>query len=200
MHSYKFRGRTASFFCSKALPLLFKLSTKKQRTITVSVQLLDPDDLDVCEIYAEHRRNIGRAKPGEGARFVQTKIAANVLAIYGQKSQSGKVSVEVWLSSGFSTFRLDISDTAVVITREASDQPGIKIASQTPSYELYVEDYLLSELQSRKLKDHRDIDVSKMNAAEVPAALLRIGIKTDFELSECAAILAEAQNPKDPYG
>ncbi|WP_372666590.1 hypothetical protein [Amycolatopsis kentuckyensis] len=121
---WQFDGGTGSFTRSWTLP---NLAARARETSTgahwrVQLQILDPQNIDCCQEYADYRAKLSRRRESPTditwtTVHVQIGCLATIFAAYWHQQHEFLV-VDIRLKSSFDTFRYDISSDWVIQTNE----------------------------------------------------------------------------------
>lgn len=150
-------------------------SRKTRKDITLII--LDPDNNFSCEYYC----NFGHASRDKGnkisnANDVRTELLSTVLACM-RYQQSPFLDINLFVTDKVSFFRLDISDTAILLTKPYSDEPALHFPKDTFFYSSYKEEFKIVRDQSRRINiDASEPELSPENCAQL---LEKAGVSTD---------------------
>jgi hypothetical protein len=120
-----FRGGSGRYFRYATLPAL---ALVRERDVPVTIGLLDPNDRDLCQRYAEYR-NLQRGelvrRPDEGDfETIEADLLSTIYAA-AWYSQNSRIEVELVLLRSFSPLRYDIGTTGLYITIADPAAPGL---------------------------------------------------------------------------
>lgn len=152
--NYVFLGNTATFVTAAVLPVLVDAARMSGHPRTVKLFLLDPLDEQAVESYSsfKHRvaqtasrvadanlaRWVPRAKPpkGETADEIAAKVIAAIYLAAWSSLQS-TMTITVYLRRSFTPFRVDMSDSEVVLTQESAEDSAVAFSSMGHFYGWY---------------------------------------------------------------
>ncbi|GAA3776186.1 hypothetical protein [Micromonospora maritima] len=203
---WTFKGGTGTYLRAVTLPECLEHARRRNATLTVAVEIIDPTDEDVCERYARFRRSLDPDAPGERWTVDRTRKEsyATVLAACWHLQRSGLLTVEVRLSAQMTTFRYDLSSSCVVITQENPQTPALRIDRGELYYNRFNIELDYSRKQNRrvpieaagqvKLDDEPSVEqVRRLFAA------LGLTLPRSFGDREVADIVGKAIQARNPY-
>lgn len=170
----------------------------------IRIILLDPADSDTCEEYANYRRSLKSASSSEPwtKEKVQEEVIATVLTALQFKYKEPLLTINIHLASTFSAFRLDISDSYVIVTKEDKEAAGLRADSGTYFYNSYKDETRLVERQSKKVQFDQPVDINqKTSVEELKKIIIDVGLLETKEVSRISLdnILNFINDPKEPY-
>lgn len=170
----------------------------------IRIILLDPAEIGTCDEYANYRRSLKSADTrGPWTKEkVQEEVIATVLTALQFKYKEPLLTINIHLASTFSTFRLDISDAYVIVTKEDKEVAGLRADSGTYFYNSYKDETRLIERQSKKVQFDKFINVNKQTSLEeLKGLIIEVGLlkENEVEALSLANILSYINDPKDPY-
>ncbi|MFI7071600.1 hypothetical protein [Micromonospora sediminicola] len=202
---WTFKGGTGTYLRAVTLPECLEHARRRNATLTVAVEIIDPTDEDVCERYARFRRSLDPDAPGERWTVDRTRKEsyATVLAACWHLQRSGLLTVEVRLSAQMTTFRYDLSSSCVVITQENPQTPALRIDRGELYYNRFNIELDYSRKQSRrvpieaagqvKLDDEPSVEQVRRLFAALGLTLPRsVG---DREVADIVGKAIQARNP-----
>jgi hypothetical protein len=124
---YKIFVRTGRHFRAKILPILIDQTQASRSPIHLEIVLLDFRDSDLCERYARYRQAASFDRQAWSADYVRTEVLATILAaLRASNENSGLIRADLYLSRRLSTFRIEGSADALMITREDPKDAAFK--------------------------------------------------------------------------
>ncbi|WP_089154144.1 hypothetical protein [Micromonospora sp. NBS 11-29] len=203
---WHFKGGTGTYLRAVTLPECLNQARRRNATLTVAVEIIDPTDEEVCERYARFRRSLEPDAPSEPWTVDRTRKEsyATVLAACWHLQRSGLLTVEVRLSAQMTTFRYDLSSSCVIITQENPQTPALRIDLGEVYYNRFNIEMDYSRRQSRrvpiesagqvKLDDEPSVEqVRRLFAA------LGLTLPRSFGDREVADIVGKAIQARNPY-
>lgn len=111
--------RTGRYFRSIIMPTLVEQARRSRRKMRMRIVLLDLRDAEVCNRYANFRRNSSFDKCLWSTDYVRTEVLATILSLI-QASQENPdlIDIELFLSTRLSTFRIEGTLDELLVTRE----------------------------------------------------------------------------------
>lgn len=171
----------------------------------IRIIMLDPAAIDTCEEYANYRRSLKSASTSRGPwtkEKVQEEVIATVLTALQFKYKEPLLTINIHLASTFSAFRLDISDSYVIVTKEDKEAAGLRADAGTYFYNSYKDETRLVERQSKKVQFYRPVDINKNTSKEdLKRLIIDVGLlsEQEVELVSLDNILSFINDPKEPY-
>jgi hypothetical protein len=206
---WMFKGGTGTYIRAVTLPECVTTARRDRRTLLVRLEIIDPSDEAVCDTYARFRRAVGEDPGGVEELWTLERTRkesyATVLAACWYRQRFGLLDIDVGLSSTMSTFRYDMSATAVIITRENPNSPALMSDRGKFFY-----DYLSAELQASidqarpvPIEQTRSTPLSDEPSIEEVRKLFQVlglGLPRTFTDSDVIEITRRALEPRNPYG
>lgn len=198
------KGACGRYTRAVTLPSLAQSARHEGIGRDIRIILLDPAEMDTCEEYANYRRSLKSADTrGPWTKEkVQEEIIATILTALQFKSKEPLLTIEIHLTSNFSAFRLDISDSYVIVTKEDKEAAGLRADSGTYFYNSYKDETRLIERQSKKVIFDKPVNINKYTPLDdLIKIIIDAGILKDkeIELLSLENILNYITNPKEPY-
>ena len=151
---YKLFVRTGRHFRAEILPLLIKNATKSRRQIRIEAVLLDFRDDNICQRYATYRENSSFDSKLWSKEYVQKEVLATILKLVDAATKhSSLIWVDLYLSTRLSTFRIDGSSDAVVVTREDPKDTASRYRRNDSDYSAF-DDFVVSMNHRRHSGKH----------------------------------------------
>lgn len=199
-----YTGGCGRYFRTKTLPEMVKRTRTDSHHREIKVIILDPQDKDLCQAHANYRSSTASAKLEQEVwtiNKVQNELYATIVTTLILKMQNHLLSVDLSLASRFSTFRLDLSDKYVIVTKEDRKAPAIKCSSKSYYYESYKAEILIIEKQSKPVKQIRNntCKLGNLNKEDIKNILLEVELfdppLIEEDLEKIAKICNEGENP-----
>ncbi|EKF9125290.1 hypothetical protein ACSVJV_003651 [Vibrio cholerae] len=170
----------------------------------IRIIMLDPAEIDTCEEYANYRRSLKSASTrGPWTKEkVQEEVIATVLTALQFKYKEPLLTINIHLASTFSAFRLDISDSYVIVTKEDKEAAGLRADAGTYFYNSYKDETRLIERQSKKVQFDRPVEINKNTSKkDLKRLIIDVGLlsEQEVELVSLENILSFINDPKEPY-
>lgn len=200
-NSWDYRGHTARYFRSAVLPTLLQRAERQGHYLSVNVQVLDPDNVELMDFFAEYRRNANPDRRDYWTRRrAQAEIAATIIRLQLLSYQFSRFNCRVYLASIVSPFTIDLSDTCVMVTREKAGTAALKYPVGSSFYDSTKEDMRLSNRQSTELplpRSATELDPGSVADVREVLSLLDILQGADDELLNLT--LDAYRRPVNPY-
>lgn len=139
---YKVFVRTGRHFRAKILPILVEQAHASRSPVHIDVVLLDFREGALCERYAGYRRSASFDRQEWSADYVRKEVLATILAVLrAANNNSGLIRVDLYLSRRLSTFRIEGSADAVMITREDPKDAAFRYQRNQSQFAAYRAEY-----------------------------------------------------------
>lgn len=139
---YRIYVRTGRHFRAVILPLLAATAARKRIPIRVEIILLDFRDQVVCKKYASFRREASFDKQLWSLEYVQTEVIATILrAIEVSKASSTFIDIDLYLSKRLSTFRIEGTSDAIIVTREDPTDNAARYRRSDPHFGAFLKEF-----------------------------------------------------------
>lgn len=200
---YWFRGRSARWFRSTALPALVKLSQSDGRTRSIFVLLPDPCTNSVMHNYAYYRNSISyKGRHGDWSSWdIQKEILSAIVSLAHAHCSSVLVEVKIGLLDSYALLRSDITSRSAILTREDPKAPAIMCLAGTALYDTYREEILQGIAQGRPIVlDRKTLGGRCLDGEFVKSVLEIVGLNSILtDKDKIQEILSCIQNPHNPY-
>lgn len=186
---YRIFVRTGRHFRADVLPILLDQARLRRSSIRVEVILLDFRDDAVCRKYSDFRRSTVTDQPYWNVDYVKREIAATIVALgLAVQAHPGLIDVDLYLSARLSTFRIEGSSNAILITREDPKDPASRYLDTHRDFSAY-------QTELRWIRE----DAYKVNKnGNLPPTLVAM-FGQSTELSELEASALTVVRAPSPY-
>lgn len=196
---YWFRGRSARWFRTQAVPALLNSASKDQTTRRVHLLLPDPDDAGVLQTYADHRNSLAGGDDGHWtAARIRHEILATILVVAHAAIRNRLFKAEVTVLPEFSIFRYDLSDAGLMMTREDKRLPGWLSPAGTRFYASVQEDLRLAAERGRQVQLNLTWP-SSITQTDIPTLVGALGFVSTLTDDEAEAVLEAFGSTDSPY-
>jgi hypothetical protein len=200
-----YKGGTGTYLRAVTIPRNAENARRDKNRRQISIEVIDPTNVPVCERYGRYRRKVGTQDP-YGEEWTTERVrcesyAAIIAAAYYQDTADW-LNVRIGLSSTMTIFRYDMSSSYLIITQEDPRQPALKAGTNSLFYRLWSEELALSFEQSNQLDLTKvaRMDLAEINQAKASALLHTLGVPLDPSLSGLLdEIIEKALRARDPY-
>ncbi len=135
---YRLFVRTGRHFRAKILDLVKDNAISNRRLIKIEAILLDFRDCDTCEQYASYRRSSSFDRYLWSKEYVQKQILATIQKMIQVVSDHSEfVQIDLYLNSRLSTFRYDVSQDYIIVTREDPKDVAFRFRNSDKEYAAY---------------------------------------------------------------
>lgn len=198
-----YRGHTGRHLRSVTLPALARQARGQNRTIAVSIQVLDPSDPQACEYYATYRRGLRTAAQDAQwtAERVSKELYATILSAFTWSTREPLLDFTVAVHGTVSVYRVDLSSRMAVITKEDPKEPALRCDSGTFFHSSYREDLRMARQQGRELDRrlrHGDLNEATVDSVRTlfrDLALDSPKLASDTFVKEIIDVATRAENP-----
>lgn len=197
---YWFRGRSARWFRSVAIPALVSNAQSNSRTVTINVLLPDPSSESAIKNYVSYRKSISKS---DGQKWnvwsVQKEIISTISVLCHINSNNALVNVKLGLLDSYSLLRSDITDVSAVLTREDTKQIAMQFVRGTHLYDTYKEEILQGIQQGKSININNPIFSGRELDEDFVYDVLNelgFGINCNDQVKD---LLQNINNPVNPY-
>jgi hypothetical protein len=200
--NYWFRGRSGRFFRQSVLPALVEAARRNASRRQVFLLLPDPDENAMLDGYARYRNSLHFGKQGEWTKQrVQAEVLATILTVAEKAANNSFFEAEISVAKDFALFRIDMSDTRMVMTREDPTWPAIACTHQSKFYSSFQEEIRQGMALGRPLdlsQFPKNQTVNETNFSDLLERLHFTKIPKDNNFAK--QVIEAMQNPQSPYG
>ena len=139
---YKIFVRTGRHFRAVILPLLARNAVKKRVPIRIEVVLLDFRDSAICTKYADFRQEGSFDKQLWSREYVETEVIATIMKLIDASKEAGSfIEIDLFLSKRLSTFRIEGTSDAIVVTREDPTDNAARYKRTDPHFGAFLNEF-----------------------------------------------------------
>lgn len=170
-----FKGNCGRYLRSVSLPRMAARAREQSCTADVYAVFLDPSNAEACSSYASYRGSVHSAAQGDEwtQERVQREALATLFIVLATMEHEPLLRLQVGLSPQFSSFRLDLSEQNVVITKEDRRAPAVCCDAGTFFYNAYRDEIVLAHKQTRRISSSGDCPPVEKLSLEVATEVLR---------------------------
>lgn len=202
--SWIYKGTCGRYTRATTLPRLAEAARKSGFGRDITICLLNPKNEKLCKEYAIYRKSLSSADPNKPwtQESVQEEIIATTVVALKYTYLEPLLRINVFFVDHFSAFRLDISDSFVIVTKEDKEASALKADVGTYFYDSYKDDVRLTERQSKdfghfpNLLFNGDVDEIKLNEVLDSTSLFD---KAKLSQESILRIISKINKPQDPY-
>ena len=202
-HSWYFKGGTGRFIRSQVLDGLASAARSQSSTRHMRVCLLDVRSQHAVDAYASYRSGVHSAtvEGGWDSNRVKREVATTIVRLLSKASTEPLLEVTIALSTTFSTFRYDASDSLAVVTREDPRDPAIAVSQGTRLFAAIRDEVQLSVNSGYLLaKLNKPVPLDRLSGKQVHEVLRDAGLPDlQFSDADLESIAVEARNARNPY-
>lgn len=199
-----YKGTCGRYTRATTLPRLAEAARKSGFGRDITICLLNPKNEKLCKEYAIYRKSLKSADPNKPwtQESVQEEIIATAVVALKYIYLEPLLRINIFFMDHFSAFRLDISDSFVIVTKEDKEASALKADAGTYFYDSYKDDVRLTERQSINLGHfpalifNGDVDETKLKEVLLDTNLFDSSVLSQASIQ---SILEKINKPKDPY-
>ena len=200
--SWLYRGGCGRYLRTVSIPKMATYAREISHTREIAAVILDPRDEALCKAYARYRsstKSAGVDGPWTLERVRQEVYATIVSTIYVSHREP-LVSMNLWLSPMFSSFRIDMCSEFAIITKEDRLAPAIRADRGSYLYDAYRGEISLVAKQSTPVNFPKGGGaLAPFSAEAVKNALASTGLGcatlNDDDYNEISRLLEQPRNP-----
>lgn len=203
--SWWYKGGCGRYLRTKTLPEMAKGARSESLSREVRIVILDPELSKLCRTHAEFRRSTASAERDVSwsEQRVRNELYATIVVVQITRVNEPRLRITLNLATHYSAFRIDLSDTGAIITKEDRNAPAIVCEPGTYYYKSYKEEIILAETQCREIKK-AEIGihtVERLTAQDVRSILKQSDLSApDLSCADLQHIADICKNGKNPYG
>lgn len=198
--AYFHRGRTGRWARTDVMPALYYAACKEGIQREIHLFLPDPRCRENLEAYAHYRNSLKHEVDDVWIwQRVRNEIVATILVASQLSARSIFFKSNVVLLEDFSIFRADLTDEALILTREDKRMPGWISTRSSLFYASYLEELHMASERGRKLDLRSMIISEKFETSSVRPSLKSLGIEMDLSEVDCEEIVKAIKETKSTY-
>lgn len=198
---WQFFGGCGRYFRSAVLSGMTLQSRQHSSTRSVCAVILDPTNDSVCEKHARYRAGTKRGQMD--GNWTQTRVKQELLAtIIATKAVAhnyGLIDAKIYLSSYFSSFRVDLSDIYAIETREDPRAPALLSEADSYYFNALRDECRLIREQARLVEGGEFECAAVGDLPSIKNALIAMNLEssglTDDELAGVVRLVKKLENP-----
>lgn len=205
---WMFKGGTGTYIRAVTLPECVENARRENRTLFVRLEIVDPTNEELCDMYARFYRSLSTRPDGIGEPWTVDRTRkesfATILAACWYRQRFGLLDIDIGLSSTMTTFRWDMSAHSVIMTQENPSAPALMIERGKYYYDRYSLELLTSLEQARRvpIEQAKTVPLSEEPTVEEVRRLftaLALPLPAAFADRDVADIVSKALRPRNPY-
>ncbi len=197
---YYFRGRSGRWVRTQVMPTLAAAASRESIQRVVHLILPNPADAEVLRTYSDYRNSLPHDSADSWSpERIRNEILATILEAGRLASRNIFFEAHVALLTDFSLFRADLSDDALILTREDPRMPGWFTPSSTRFYASYLEDLRLAERRSTQVQLSAYEYRADFLASDVNSALQAMRIEITLSEQECSEVRRVMSSMRSSY-
>ena len=145
-----FKGVAGRYTRGVTLPTMAENANKNNESRTITLCLINPNNNKLCTQYANYRNSVASANPNSPWTIdrVRNESIATIISALLIQHEEPLLKINIYLLEHFSSFRVNISDKYVVITKEDKQASALRADKDTYFYDSYIHDIELHKLQA----------------------------------------------------
>ncbi|WP_336273162.1 hypothetical protein [Vreelandella indica] len=195
---FYYYGHTARWNRAVAFPKILETANDSRTTKYIEALIIDPDSEDACKFYASFgHANRVKGRNIRSVRDVRLELLTTTLVCLRINS-SPFINFELSVTNKVAISRLDISDSALIMTKPYPGDPALHFPKDTFFYASYKEEFNIAKQQGRKINmEASKIDISSENIKEI---LFEAGFDVSyFDVDFERDLLHALNNIEKPY-
>ena len=174
-----YHGHIGRWLRNAAFPALINTAREKGEVIKVDLVILDPANLETCEIFASYTNAIRfREKKQKGANDIRAELFSTILkAIIANQSDS--IEIRLYVSATFSSLRKDISDRVIFLTRVDPRAPAVMVARENTK----------KPIETMYTMLRTEFEFTKKQSREIPLSTVKVMINENSSMEEYGEVL-----------
>ena len=198
-----FIGGTGSFTRTITIPVLAAKSREENKHKVIKLQIINPLNIDLCEKYCLYRKGLKSANKSNRwtVENIRQELLATVVVGYIWKTKHPLFELSIGLKNTFSLFRLDISSSSAIITKENKEEPAIYCEADSFLYNSYKEDFLhtLKQCQVLPTNISFDLDYRELDKSNLFHFLKILGWDSEFSDKDVEKTINIIKSNLNPY-
>ena len=198
-----FTGGTGMFTRAVTLPELAKRARIINKPIELKLQLIDPLNWELCQKYAEYRRGLNTASNNRKlwtVKYVRNQSFATIVKSIIISSQEPLLEITIGLKNNFSLFRLDLSSSCVIVTKEDPREVAFIFYKSSSSFNSYYHEFKETFKQTRISKNcTTSINFSELDKENLIKILKNVDLYENIDDEDLDLILNLTKNSVNPY-
>ena len=197
-----FNGGSGRYSRAQTLPYLAELSRRSNKSIDISILIMDPRNEDLCRKYADYKNSLRTAKTKgkKTSKSVQIDLIATIVSCHMWKSEQPSLNITLGLKNTFSLFRTDLSSSGAIITKEDPLEPAIYYEKDTFFYFAQLEELKQTLNQVEILGILPFCGKDEIDESKIKSLTDKLNLQNLIEQGDLLEILTEVTNLKNPYG
>ena len=195
---FYYYGHTARWNRSVTLPKILEQANDSRSTKYIDLIIIDPDKEESCKFYASFGH--GDRKHGrriQSVRDVRIELLTTFLSCL-EINQSPFIKLNLFVTDKISISRMDISDSALLLTKPYHGDPALHFPKDTFFYASYKEEFNIAKQQCRNIEV--DFSFENITIENVKEIMERAGFDVEYIDRDFEDDLLEAYgNIKKPY-
>ena len=202
--TWRFFGGCGRHFRSAVLNTMKQRAQAESTSKSVTAIVLNPENEILCERHARYRAGTRRGQM-EGnwtSARVKQELIATIVTTKATSFNQGLLDVEILLSDYFSSFRVDISQSFAIQTREDPTAPALRSEEGSYYYNAQMDEFRLLKEQSTLVRSGAPQCANVSDVQSLRRALTAMDLSScqlsDPELTEVVRIVRNPENPYQP--
>jgi hypothetical protein len=196
-----FNGGSGRYTRNQTIPNLALLSQEKNKSIDISIVIINPKNEDVISQYADYKNSLRTSKKREKKtiKSVQLDLITTILSCHIWKTEQPLLNINLYLKNHFSIFRIDISTKKVIITKEDPNEPAILFEKETFFYTSQIEEQKQVLKQFSKVNLLKFVGLKNINASEIKNLSTQLNLDILLKEEDYKEILKKIKSNENPY-
>jgi hypothetical protein len=197
-----FNGGSGRYTRSQTLPYLAELSRRSNKSIDISILIMDPRNEELCAKYADYKNSLrtAKSKGKKTSKSVQIDLIATIVSCHMWKSEQSSLNITLGLKNTFSLFRTDLSSNGAIITKEDPLEPAIYYEKDTFFYYAQLEELKQTMNQVENLEILPFCGQEEIDEGMIKSLTDQLNLQNLHEQGDLIDILNEVTKLNNPYG
>jgi hypothetical protein len=201
--SWLYKGGTGRYLRAVTIPTLARLARLTNSTCDLRVQILDPTNTALCAAYAQYRSGLSSATQDNESWTpdrVRNELLTTILKLALARQDNPLLTVRLFFAKAFSTFRIDLSEAYVIVTREDDREAAFKFTPDSPFYGAYREETYAAMGQAVEFTIPPALNLDQMTPAHIQQWIDSLGMFSELpDGGSCTYILNNCRDSPNPY-
>ena len=200
--TWLFFGGCGRYFRSAVLNTMKQRATAESTSKSVTAIILNSENQVLCERHARYRAGTrrGHTEGNWTSARVKQELIATIVTTKATSFSQGLLDVEILVSNHFSSFRVDISQSFAIQTKEDPRAPALRAEEGSYYYEAQMDEFRLLKEQATLVSGGECECANVSDVESLRRALTAMNLSS-CQLSdpELAKVVDIVQNPENPY-
>ena len=207
-----YSGSTGRYSRNITLPYFAKACRSKNYSAEITIMILNPQNKFICNKYANYRKGLRTSNNNRihtnktmgdslsDVKMVRLELLSTIISAFIWKTEQPLLKIKIALKDHFSLFRIDLSTTKAVLTKEDPIEPAILFEQGSFFYNAYLQDLIQGFDQSRQLDMAKEFVTEELVTPErIKALLNELVLDDEIDDNDIVKIQYIIKNKSNPY-